>query len=63
MEKKYEVTKETNINIQKVSKELKAMGLGKFADYYFEDEEYGCPFFKIEKPFKKEEETDISWKK
>ena len=58
MERKIKITEKTAQEIQGVAEELKRVGLEAFADSYYEDDEYTGPFFKIEKPFKRENDKD-----
>ncbi len=58
MERKINISDKTDKKIREVSEELNKIGLGAFADSYYEDDEYVGPFFKIEKPFLKESEKD-----
>ena len=58
MEIKIKITEKTDTKLKEVAEELKKVGLEAFADSYYEDDEYTGPFFKIEKPFKKETEKD-----
>ena len=59
MERKIKITEKTAQEIQGVAEELKRVGLEAFADSYYEDDEYTGPFFKIEKPFKREHDKDF----
>lgn len=58
MERKIKITDKTKKELQEAAEELKKAGLEAFADSYYEDDEYNGPFFKIEKPFKKEKDED-----
>ncbi len=58
MKRKFSVKDSTNPNILAAAKSLTAVGLGEFAEYYYEDEGGACPFFFVSRPFAKEQASD-----
>lgn len=58
MEHKIKITKKTDQSIVDLAQALREVGLAEFANYYYKDDEYYCPFFVIEKPYAKEDEDD-----
>ena len=58
MESKLEITKNTEKNIRDLAKALKEVGLDEFADGYFKDDRFDNKYFKILKPFAKEDDDD-----
>ena len=58
MERKILIDEKASEKIQLMSEELKKVGLGEFANCYYEDDDYDCPYFKIVKPFEKENDSD-----
>lgn len=57
METKFRVCDTDEIAIKKMSEELIKVGLLE-GEFYYKDEESKFPFFKFEKPYKKEREND-----
>ena len=57
MEKKLSVLESDIIAIKELSNELKNCGVDGY-EYYYKDDELRLPYFKIEKPYKKEKDGD-----
>ncbi len=57
MEIKFNVKDTEEIAIKQMSQELKKIGIEGY-EYYYKEEGSNMPFFKIEKPYKKEREND-----
>lgn len=57
-ERRIPVTSEVDKKIREVAELLQGVGLGAFADAYYEADDYDCPYFKVEKDFLREGEGD-----